>query len=131
MTEIKCRYSIPYCYYYGKWSKERVYHDEFWWCDDNRRCHIGKYEKPPGSDKPHEYIDENGKRIATLGIINPTCIHCRREKGEFSTTVKRYSWENGTLTIGKRVLDESEVDYLEVDGRVLIGKPEETNNVHD
>lgn len=96
MAHIKCRYTIPYCNY----RKERVYHDEGWWCDEDMNC---KYTRP-----------ENSK------YVNPQCVYCEYKTGEFEKSVKRYAYENGCLTLTGETY--SEIDYLEIDGRVLVDK---------
>ena len=103
MTRIKCRYSIPYCSYHGK--HERVYHNEYWWCDTDEQCIDGVYTPPPDSN-----------------VINPTCTWCGHYVGEFEKTVKRYEFENGDLKVGGSIYYLNEIEYLEIDGRILIGE---------
>lgn len=105
MAHIKCRYSIPYCEYHNRHS--RLEHDEYWWCDSNVNCDIGKYDG-----------DTNGD------LVNPTCLYCDHEHGEFEKTVKRYSYEDGRVTVGNKRFLESEIKYLEIDGRLLINEGE-------
>ena len=105
MTRIKCRYSVPMCLRRG-WPGERVYHDRFWVCDNNDCCiqDNAGYEKPTNSN-----------------IIGDVCVYCKYEKGEFEKVVKRYSYEYGDLTVCGKTYEESAIDYLEIDGRVLVG----------
>lgn len=105
MTEIKCRYSTIGCII----TNEAAYYEL---CDGGSGCE--DYKRP---------------KDARPIVFNPPCANLTIKKGEFATTVKRYSWEDDTLIVGKRVLDKNDIDYLEIDGRVLIGK--EANNVHD
>ena len=99
MTRIKCRYSIPYCDYGG--FPSRVEHDEYWFCDTDALC--ADYLMP-----------ENPT------VENPTCRYCFYEPGEFEKTVKSYEYSDGDLKIGRNVYLESEIIYLEIDGRVLV-----------
>lgn len=105
MTRIKCRYSIPYCEFPGEHT--RLYHSEYWFCDDNVFCEIGHYTRP---------TDEE------LKVVNPTCIYCKYYEGEFEKEVKSYEYdEDGDLTIGRKKYYDFDIDYLEIDGRVLKG----------
>ena len=101
MTKIKCRWIKPYCAY--NYGYTRIHHDEYWDCDSSDRCYEGKYTEP-----------ENAK------VINPRCIYCKYDKGEFEKTVKRYSYEYGELKVAGETYTENEIEYLEIDGRVLI-----------
>lgn len=101
MANIKCRYRIPYCEYHNE--HERLFHNEFWWCDHNDWCAIGKYSKHPQD-----------------AIVNGQCIYCQYENGEFEKTVKNYEYINGELKIGNKKYTYHDIIYLEIDGRVLI-----------
>lgn len=101
MTTIKCRYSIPYCSYHGRHQK--LSHSEYWWCDDNSECFIGEYLPPQDAE-----------------VVNPQCIYCGYDVGEFEKTVKRYEYINGSLTVAGKTYFQNEIDYLEIDGRVLV-----------
>lgn len=103
MTSIKCRYRIPHCLYNNR--NKRLYHNECWWCDDEYGCDIGEYKRPDECDPC---------------LVNPTCAHCAFLNGEFETTVKRYSYESGDLKVGNKTYYENEIEYLEIDGRVLV-----------
>lgn len=125
MTEVKCRYETPYCTIYGKYDysritltfeedmartdEERIYHDEFWFCDSNDRCPISHYTRP--NDAPKH-------------LSNPTCIYCSHKYGEFAKYVKNYSYDSRGLIIGREHYDLGEIKYLEIDGRILIGGDE-------
>lgn len=108
MARIKCRYSIAYCNN-ALWCQDKyddeVKHDEFWFCDSSNNCDY--YKKP-----------ENAK------VINPTCIYCKFRHGEFEKTVKTYEYYDGTLTVAGREYTSFEIDYLEIDGRVLVDDKE-------
>ena len=101
MTQIKCRWKKPYCAY--NYGHTRLYHYDDWFCDSSDCCFDGKYTEP-----------ENAK------VINPQCIYCEYDKGEFEKTVKRYSYEYGQLRVAGETYREIEIEYLEIDGRVLI-----------
>lgn len=57
-------------------------------------------------------------------VVNPPCCYCDTDYREFEKTVKRYDLSDGSLTIGRRVIDTDNVDYLEIDGRVIIDEGE-------
>ena len=107
MTNIKCSYSMPYCMF----NNTRVYHGEYWWCDTNDGCETGDYERPDG---------------APLNLANPICKYCEVLRGEFEKNVKRYEYKNGCLLISGMKLFEDDIDYLEIDGRVLVAKGHES-----
>ena len=106
MAHIKCRYMIPYCRYDGE--NKRLQHSIYDWCDTKMCCE--KYTRPQNAGM----------------LVNPQCIYCDYVSGEFEKTVKRYEYSNdeyhaiSTLKIGNEVYDELEIEYLEIDGRVLI-----------
>lgn len=100
-TRIKCRYSIPYCSYHNQHT--RLIHSELWWCDDNSECFEGVYTRP-----------------ADAKVVNPQCVYCGHDIGEFEKTVKRYEFENGELYVAGRNYHLNEIEYLEIDGRILI-----------
>lgn len=102
MAHIKCRYTTYHCPY------GEVYGN----CFD-------KFD----SDCDHFISDPKSK------VINPKCEHILVSNMEFEKTVRTYEVEisraydkNGYLEIGRTVIDESDIDYLEIDGRVLIDK---------
>ena len=124
MTEIKCRYETPYCTVYDQYfpgpiylnhdygyigDNGRLHHDEFWFCDSNKHCPISHYTRP--NDAPKLYI-------------NPTCVYCSHKYGEFAKYVKNYSYDSEGLTIGRDFYALCEIEYLEIDGRILIGGDE-------
>lgn len=109
MTDIKCRYTIPYCSYLEKYT--RLYHNEFWWCDDNSNCQENHYTMPKNSE-----------------VINEQCVYCEYRSGEFEKCVKRYEYANGVLTVAGKNYYANEIDYLEIDGRVLINEQAESED---
>ena len=102
MAIIKCRFSVPYCEYHQR--HEPIEHDEYWWCDDNEYCPVGEYTRSS----------------TDYSFINPVCKYCKEEYGEFEKTVKSYEF-NGDLKIGKKTYNRYDIEYLEIDGRVLVG----------
>lgn len=110
MAHIKCRYTIPYCTY--DFIKKRVHHDESWFCDSYDSECIGQYERPAD---------------ASNNFVNPTCKHCVYVNGEFEKNCKSYSYEDGWLEMRGASYADHEIEYLEIDGRVLINREEETN----
>lgn len=112
MAKINCRYTIPYCEYNGR--HEPLHHSEYWFCDSNDECDIGKYEKP-------------WRRSGEVPVANPICRYCAHYHGEFEKVVKSYEYgeAEGVLKIGRTQYDEYEIEFLKIDGRILIGKENE------
>lgn len=110
MAKIKCRYSIPYCDNALRFQDDDYDHDdelhfdEFVWCDPFGGCEY--YQRPEDADEE---------------LFNPLCKYCKFREGEFEKTVKNYKYYDGTLTIAGREYTSYEIDYLEIDGRVLVG----------
>lgn len=109
MAKIKCRYSIPYCdnalnFQDNYDGDDELHFNKFWQCDAFAGCEY--YERP-----------ENTKSI------NPSCKYCKFREGEFEKIVQNYEYYDGTLTIDEddREYTLYEIDYLEIDGRVLAG----------
>lgn len=103
MAHIKCRCSIPYCTYHGHHTRQ--IHNEYWQCDSSDECVTGKYSKPEGAT-----------------VINPRCEYCAMEYGEFEKDVKQYEYINGTLKVGQKIFYPHDIEYLEIDGRILVGE---------
>ena len=104
MAHIKCRYTIPYCDYD---LHVALHHDDYWFCDDHddARC-VGEYTRPSS---------------AMDNVINPRCKYCNYYPGEFEKTVKQYVYTtDGDLRIGNKRFNQSEIEYLEIDGRILV-----------
>lgn len=106
MTHIKCRYSYPCCTYRGE--KIRLVHNEYWFCDESGQCPDGCcYTEPKHKE-----------------VLNPICIYCEHVCGEFEKYVKSYEYEDGILKVfGKKYFAE-EIEYLEIDERILIDRGE-------
>lgn len=102
MAHIKCRYTVPYCEAQGK-ELERCYN---WMCDNAAECECGAYMPD----------DADVKR----GIANPFCAHLKHNYAEFEKTVKAYEYDECFLSIRGLLLDVDFIEYLEIDGRVLI-----------
>lgn len=109
MTNIKCRYSFPKC---TRDDYEIQCFDSFWACDDNSGCH--------GYTKPDDVEKING-----VEIVNPRCIYCKFHYGEFEKNVKNYDYFDGDLKVAGKTYEYRDIDYLEIDGRVLINDTEE------
>ena len=107
MAHIKCRYEVPYCTIGRK--SERIEHDEYWFCDSEDLCYDYSWRDHPAELKQ-----------ALSGVINPVCDYCEYRSGEFEKDLKNYTFENGYLTARGIKLDSREINYLEIDGRVLI-----------
>ena len=54
--------------------------------------------------------------------INPPCVWGGTDYREFEKSVKSYELSDGFLTIGRRKIDTDAIDYLEIDGRVVINE---------
>lgn len=104
MAIIKCRYTIPVC----ELDNKHQYHSEYWFCDSDFGCETGEYERPADAGN----------------LVNPTCKHCKYVSGEFEKSVKRYEYYDGELKVGRNVYRDHDIEYLEIDGRVL--KEEDT-----
>ena len=98
MARIKCRYNNPYCLL----DRETVMLRNFD-CDTTFYC--AGYERP-----------EN----APPNLVNPTCKYFDMRHGEFEENTAYYSYEDGMLKTRKRRLYDDDIEYLEIDGRVLI-----------
>lgn len=104
MAHIKCRYTLPFC---TEFDDIRVIHNDYWSCDEwGEECPDGReYERPENADPM---------------LVNPQCVHCKHKSGEFERTVKKYEYFDGVLTVAGDTFHANEIDYLEIDGRVLI-----------
>ena len=99
MAKIKCRATIPYCEFD---RHKRLFHDAYWFCDSDDGCDIGRYTRPTNARE-----------------CNPICIYCEDKHEEFEKNVNSYEYD-GDLKIGKKTYRACEIDYLEIDGRVLV-----------
>lgn len=109
MAHIKCRYTLPFC---TEFDNIRLSHSSFWFCDEiSDECPDGRRYKRP----------ENADPI----MVNPQCVYCKYKSGEFEKTVKKYEYYDGVLTVEGDTFDTNEIDYLEIDGRVLV-EPKES-----
>lgn len=112
MARIKCRY--------------RKYDCELRRCG----CDTEFYETCFDVDETKRYGDcKHCEPTPNSEVINPPCCHisktdCEFEKN-FNTYEMSYSKEyyglTGFLRVGKTYIDIDNIDYLEIDGRVLIG----------
>ena len=110
MAHIKCRYSVPHCL---RNCGEVIDHfTPFGFCDGIEPCPFpnSHYTRPIN---------------AKSNCINPKCQDLRWCDKEFEKTVKRYEWSEhleigGWLTVCGMKISEYDIEYLEIDGRVLI-----------
>lgn len=103
MTKIKCRYKKACCCHYNPgYRKNRDDIDEYWFCDSDDLC---EGYKPRSGDIS----------------INPICKEAYWDYREFEKNVASYSFEmqNG-LTIRGKFIDTDVIEYLEIDGRIII-----------
>lgn len=107
-THIKCKYSIAHCGIHCYWDEETPV-----------RCGLETYQyckhyRPPKGSK----------------IFNDTCIHLAFKDGEFEDDVNSYSLQDGTfvtnLDVCEEVLQYDEIEYLEIDGRIIINTEDNT-----
>lgn len=106
VAHIKCRYSISKC--------DNVMSNMF--CDEinyDSGC-FDKFDH-------HEcgYFDDDPEDKA----VNNRCKHIKWLNCEFEKTVRHYEYseEYETFSIKGTAIDTNNIDYLEIDGRVLIG----------
>lgn len=112
MAHIKCRYTLPFC---TEFDDIRLYHSDYWFCDGiSDECPDGRGYKRPKNAAPM--------------TVNPQCVYCKYKSGEFERTVKKYEYYDGRLTIAGDSFDANEIDYLEIDGRVIV-EPQESEEV--
>lgn len=106
MTTIKCRYSVPKC----KIRREAIEsYCDLWFCDDSECC--PDYTRPEGE----------------IRLVNPKCKWFGGfSRNAFEKIVKRFSYEYGDLKINGKTYREEQIDYLEIDGKVLIDEIEVT-----
>lgn len=87
-------------------------------------CALGAYvlEFPcEGDDLCEHYV------ASIPDMIGSRCNNCFAKKREFEKTVKKYEYECdendiGWLFIGNRQIDLGNIEYLEIDGRILINE---------
>lgn len=109
MAHIKCRYTLPFC---TEFDDIRLYHSDYCFCDGiSDECPDGRGYKRPKNAAPM--------------TVNPQCVYCKYKSGEFERTVKKYEYYDGRLTIAGDSFDANEIDYLEIDGRVIV-EPQES-----
>lgn len=103
MARIKCRYRAHKCPYgevwHGCWDKYDA--DCSYFIAADTKCNI----------------------------MNPPCGHILTHNREFEKTYKTYEleigddygiWAEGYLKVGQIFIDQSDFDYLEIDGRTII-----------
>lgn len=104
MAHIKCRYTLPFC---TNFNDIRVRHSDFWFCD------------AISDECPHQKLYERPKNADPM-IGNIQCVYCKYKSGEFEKTVKKYEYFDGDLTVAGDTFCANEIDYLEIDGRILV-----------
>jgi len=65
------------------------------------------------------------RMMRKLSIRNVSIVDMTQ--GNLKKTVKRYEYADGILTIAGKTYLESEIDYLEIDGRILV-EPQESED---
>ena len=108
MTEIICKYRIPFCPDLNDYVEAGVNIDGCVYCSGN-------------SDSGYSC-----KRVDYMAS-DESCPSLDYVYKEFSTTVKRYEYDedpygNGYLQVGKRVIDLAFIDYLKIGEEVKIDK---------
>ena len=104
MAHIKCKCYQPYC----TLSHEDVKHGAYWACDNDGCCEL--YTKPD---------------VVKGKPISDACVYSASRYIEFEKDYKNYQFEESnygyflTLSLGKKVY--TGIEYLEIDGEVLVG----------
>lgn len=100
MSKIKCVYSMCYC------SKLNENRESISNCESNDFC--------------QEYTGHSNE---IFRHINPRCIYANSRYGEFLKTVKHYSYDSlDGLAIRDFKIPDKSIDYLKIDGRVIIDR---------
>lgn len=103
MAHIKCRYTRLYCEYDGE--RKAVSNE----CDWDGSCD-GKYVP-----------DQGQMTCKGLPVINPPCKYLVAIHREFEKDARQYEYDEGDLKVGRQWYCADEIEYLEIDGRVLKG----------
>ena len=118
MSHIICRYDLPGC----ACGATPVYCSYEEWCtapDAKSNCIL---YAPSGKKLQHEYEIRGHKFTSECEV--KTCAHFRWRHCEFEKDVKRYEYSeefgNAGLEIRGLNISIDYINYLEIDGRVLI-----------
>ena len=102
MTHIKCRYFR-------------------WICSNPQRMtHYRICGFPEDGDGCSEFI--GGLRQGDVLVIFNVCRHALKSYSQFEGDYKRYKYDDiAGLHIASRHIDLERIEYLEIDGKVLVG----------
>lgn len=103
---IKCRYTAMACAY-----GERTYQDCFEAAEYMDECKHKEFHKPE--------LGKYGR-----------CENAYRAEREFEKTVKSYELDEYELKIGRKVIDTDDINYLEIDGRVIYDEEATCDDAH-
>ena len=121
MANIKCRYYEFFC----------GCKDNYWYGDRAKLCSV---LCPKCTQEIEDIVINEGNKCTIISseteihICDEVVIECREAYAdviEFEKTVKNYNYNNATktLTIGK--IEYPYIQYLEIDGRILIDRGDE------
>lgn len=94
------------------------------------RCGYGSYElmgclcKDPQTGGACERFEDKwseGERT----IISDFCRFAEKTTAEFEGDYKKYHYDYYGITVGRKSIDAEDIEYLEIDGRVLVDESEE------
>ena len=119
MAHIVCKYDLPGCRWLGLHPVMTYYNE---WCGKDMRGNCNEYQ-PTG--KYTKRVPINGED-REFELTDEKCRHFVWRHHEIETTVKNYEYsenvnENAGLKIKGKFIDLDFIDYLEIDGKVLIG----------
>lgn len=85
-------------------------------------CEYGE-EACPSCFEMAEYVDCGVK-------TNGKCEYAYHAKREFEKTVKSYELDECELKIGRKIIDTDDIEYLEIDGRVIYNEEKSCDDAH-
>lgn len=106
MAHIKCRYF--------KWRCNYIYA-----MDIGRICKCPEYGDECYNDAFEDRWWDSNKE---MHIISNVCRHAIKDPCEFEAEYKKYEYEDGVLHVPHRNIDADRIEYLEIDGRIVIGE---------
>lgn len=91
-------------------------------------CAYGE-ETCPGCFEMAEYVDCEHVEFAG-GSDCGGCENAYIAKREFEKTVKSYELDECELKIGRKIIDTDDINYLEIDGRVIYDEEATCDDAH-
>ena len=115
MAIIKCKYRVPRCQNLVKRGRN-CNHYSFEFHEASPDCvECGQ------TGRTRKYTDDEG----TLHIDICDCIYLWFASVQFEKEVKSYELDEEYFTYGRNELEVEQIDYLNIDGKVLIDKESE------